>query len=336
MTARVLAAVSGSGFATANEPLGWFEYEVKDDAYAEVAKCCAVFSTKGDKRLGDHVIQGLERLLPLLIDGHRFDDKVFTTGVFAADRIVEDGEVMGTDMVATCEMGGYVDAVGVPLPERVPGQSLQPLEDRWMAVWESSAAALTQHLHEAGGSLLALVYWRFGWEAGLVLRAMHDQGISWGTYADDLGTHCNAHVNNFVILPEDPSNPTRRMLAPLDFDMAFTRSNFLLLSAPVDDPVAAAQLSAAQLDEWMLLERRGLECCLAGSDLNSGTLPLAPLPQHLVNLRWALRDTACSAFLAAFHSGNDALDPHPLTPQVSPAIHALIRLALLSTLEVIA
>lgn len=40
-----------------------------------------------------------------------------------------------------------------------------------------------------------------GWDCGVTLRALHAADISWGTYTDIMGPyHCNAHVNNFVLL----------------------------------------------------------------------------------------------------------------------------------------
>ncbi len=40
-----------------------------------------------------------------------------------------------------------------------------------------------------------------GRESGEVLRLLHSHGINWGTYTDLLATHCNAHSNNFVLIP---------------------------------------------------------------------------------------------------------------------------------------
>jgi hypothetical protein len=36
----------------------------------------------------------------------------------------------------------------------------------------------------------------------VIQRLLRTNDISWGTYVDPLGTHCNAHPNNFVLLPE--------------------------------------------------------------------------------------------------------------------------------------
>jgi hypothetical protein len=36
-------------------------------------------------------------------------------------------------------------------------------------------------------------------QAGSVMRVLREQRIIWGTYADKLGHHCNAHPNNLVV-----------------------------------------------------------------------------------------------------------------------------------------
>ena len=73
-------------------------------------------------------------------------------------------------------------------------------------------------------NLLCLLYQRIGFECGSILGLMHYHRISWGTYVDELGTHCNAHPNNFVI--KLPSATSSFWLAPLDFDMSFTGINY--------------------------------------------------------------------------------------------------------------
>lgn len=89
-------------------------------------------------------------------------------------------------------------------------------------------------------STLAELYWRLGWEAGRILAIIHkvdnflfgcifltrlQERISWGTYPDKLGIHCNAHPNNLVLLDKGDY-----FLAPLDFDMAFTEQSVTSLT----------------------------------------------------------------------------------------------------------
>ena len=70
-----------------------------------------------------------------------------------------------------------------------------------------------------------MLYDRLGYEIGRIKRIFIDNEINWGFYRDhhkDL-YHCNAHLNNFIILPENHHN----LLAPLDFDIAFMRNEFI-------------------------------------------------------------------------------------------------------------
>ena len=84
------------------------------------------------------------------------------------------------------------------------------------------------------GNLLMYIAYRCGRECGEIQRALSSAGISWGTYQDSLGTHCNAHANNMVVVP--PSiRAADRWLAMLDLDMAFTRDMFV--PELVDDQV---------------------------------------------------------------------------------------------------
>lgn len=50
---------------------------------------------------------------------------------------------------------------------------------------------------------MALVYWTVGWEMGVVKRALETEGINWGYFFDHnpFEPHCNAHPNNFIVLP---------------------------------------------------------------------------------------------------------------------------------------
>jgi hypothetical protein len=61
----------------------------------------------------------------------------------------------------------------------------------------------------------------------LLVRVLHDGGIMWGAYTDLTGSHMNAHANNFILLDPsnqiNPHNHMRSFIAPIDFDMAYTK-----------------------------------------------------------------------------------------------------------------
>merc|ERR1712176_501632 len=129
-------------------------------------------------------------------------------------------------------------------------------------------------------------------------------GISWGTYPDAMGIHCNAHINNLVVKPETAGRPTS-FLAALDFDMAFTRDNFL--------PEATATHASLGLDTWEgVLEfeaTMGMKTVLSGDDFAStGVANEVAVPELHTISEMAVRDTLVTAYDAARAGG---MDVHP-------------------------
>ena len=75
------------------------------------------------------------------------------------------------------------------------------------------------------------IYARIGYEASRVKKCLQEAHINWGTYIDrECDYHCNAHANNFVILPQGNDN----LLAPLDFDLSFSKDKMVILSKDSD------------------------------------------------------------------------------------------------------
>ena len=68
-----LLSAPETGMRCANRPLGWWEYTLPAEAtpFPQVARCCGLFECEGDRRLGDHVLRGLEMLLETLQVIHR-------------------------------------------------------------------------------------------------------------------------------------------------------------------------------------------------------------------------------------------------------------------------
>jgi hypothetical protein len=314
MTHLVDEALATEGLLGANTPWGWFEYELPDTPLPLVRRTCVVMRTLGNRRLGDHLLIGLERLLPHLL---RAEASSRVAAAFPASRRSggSDADVSATWWAVLTEEAPadlYASLPREELREPPPFPSGPP--QRWSARWRTDAEALHRHLlaAPAAPSLLAAAMWAIGRQCGAALRLMHAREISWGTYVDELGTHCNAHSNNFVVLPEAHAP---QLVAPLDLDMAFTRRSFLR--------------PEATWREWLALERNGLRMTLAGDpQVNSGVQLESPLPPAWAALRWALRDTLLCAFDAAY-AGKP--DEHPLSATLHAPMHALFRLALMHT-----
>ncbi len=209
------------------------------------------------------------------------------------------------------------------------------------AAWDASAAVLVRyiaaHPHTA---LLGRLYRRLGAECGSVMRCLAGAGVCWGTFADTVGMHCNAHSNNFVVVlgggsgtgfdddehdtPDDSNNDdddaAAPLLAPLDFDLAYTR--------------AAADRDCS---EYLAHEPPALANDLAMDPYSTGTRNDHVVAPETARLHWALRDTLVHSYIAALSSAADAglLLPAWAAGERDAAI-ALLRLAVITTRDVVA
>ena len=64
---------------------------------------------------------------------------------------------------------------------------------------------------------------KISYEVGFVKNFFEEIDLNWGTF----DYHCNAHLDNFIMLK---NNSKKIFLAPLDFDLAFTRDQFVDLN----------------------------------------------------------------------------------------------------------
>lgn len=289
-----------------NKPLGYFSYKIESND--KINPCCGIFQTFGDRRLGDHVLLGIEMLLPMLVEDFNAQD------VFTSQRFI-DNEVVSTDMVVICEgeFGGIVNlSQSDSLKESytklrkkftstlIPKDYIENLID------EIEKGIKWIHNHPKGPkSLLSYIYYSLGHQISIIYHCLEKNDINWGTYSDALANmHCNAHPNNFIILPPKFSK-NHQWIAPVDFDMSFERSTFIH--------------SSEQFDQLRLTEISGLRIALSGMNLNSGAKGLN-LESTYRSLLIALRDTLISGF--------ESKNEFKLYEELEPAVHAIFQLAL--------
>jgi hypothetical protein len=334
-THQINSLLSQEGLQTGNIPVGWIQYEASPgDPFPEVPRFCGVYKTLGDRRLADHVLRGLELLLPALFPEVPADRGFgFPAGVFGQRPL--DGQAFQeedtTFMQASC--GGLDDPanfldfmdlkaprMAAPVSTAAPAHCSAELKCRWEQYCASLGAFLAEH---PDSNLLGYLYWRFGWECGAVMRLFRRQSISWGTFRDASGTHCNAHGNNFVL--RSPTEKQVTFLAPVDFDFSYTVESCAFST----DRAADAILANENID----MEFSALALDLGGSPHSTGTQNNHAVSERCAALRWALRDTAVKAYVASFR--NEA-DLHPHQPQLSAAVYDLLSLALIQTSNFIA
>lgn len=109
----------------------------------------------------------------------------------------------------------------------------------------------------ASGRLLELIVLlaaKVGNEVGQFKRLLCERGINWGYFNDHKVDHCNAHLNNFVVLQPQAD---REVLAPLDFDLAFSKQEFVQIDreSPLygcNDPLNFEELQQGEFSALQL------------------------------------------------------------------------------------
>jgi hypothetical protein len=162
----------------------------------------------------------------------------------------------------------------------------------------------------------------------VIQKLLSKNDINWGTYRDTLGDHSNSHANNLVLIPS--SGDDSLFLAPLDFDMAFTRDTF-------------DRKDSTLFDNWLIMEEKAQATSIAGTDMNSGVKGVESMPNETMDaVRSSLRfDQYFHNFrdimvLGYFNAIKEEKDICPLNPKLTKYCYALIELALITTLDVIA
>lgn len=351
---KVNAVMRLHNMPSANFPLGYYKYvawkaKTHDDINTTCSLCCGLYKTLGDKRLASHLLWGLELLISHIFtelkpqskdldnDSQLSQDKAVSMPRkswiehrFLTDRYSGD-ELIDTGFAALEGVDKLLDLHELPIdsafvisrkdPPNMPnGSDSIAWNDVWTKEWKVLIAAGGAGIANA----LANLYWLLGWQTGTIVRAIHDANINWGTYEDLLGNHCNSHPNNLVVL-QQPSNGF--VLAPLDFDLAFTRETY---QTPKVTQRSELDSSWAELKA---METQGMLLALGGLNLNSGVEGKADIPPSYEPIRIALRDTIVKAFDAAYNKremrDEDQTSNHHLH-------QSLIRLALILSENVVA
>eukprot|EP00658_Telonema_sp_P-2_P021113 TRINITY_DN1838_c0_g2_i1.p1 TRINITY_DN1838_c0_g2~~TRINITY_DN1838_c0_g2_i1.p1 ORF type:complete len:574 (-),score=138.39 TRINITY_DN1838_c0_g2_i1:231-1952(-) len=167
-------------------------------------------------------------------------------------------------------------------PKQWTNQGSRDMSPEWKQLWsttveEYNALAGLPEGEGGTGSALVYLYNRIGNDCGRIIRAMHDDRVSWGTYQDTLcfdgQWHCNAHANNVMILDEQ-SAPPDMFLGYLDLDMAFDDQSFVSVYGK-NAPKGTVGIPAAEHDVLLRREHVNFMEVLAGGDTTSGVPQVA-------------------------------------------------------------
>lgn len=356
MTHYISRLLSAQKIQCANRSIGWFEYKSQEEHTEKVhsdiptiqdvhlhqwpntTRCCILLETLGNKRLSDHLLYGIEQLFSLIIcaDQAHPVNHCNLISLFPPDLLTpseQDKEQLvplPTWFAALTNMLQPIDYQQCNwlhpssyFSEHIPS-TIE--ENHWRALWKTNIELVNNYIRtgKSLADLLCLLYKRLGFECGSILGLMHFHRISWGTYTDELGTHCNAHPNNLVI--KLPSATSSFWLAPLDFDMSFIETSY-----------QPNRLNTQAFDELIQLELSGFQLTLGGdSQASSGvTAWIEMMDDQWTSARWLLRDIMLNEFYQTYNetirTGTTKLSDS-FSLKDYDTLQSLIRLALIQTM----
>lgn len=368
MTYDIQKILNKYNLATANQSYGSYNYDI-DKYCKKIIRTCSIFKTLGNKRFGDHLILGLLKILPLIID-------IENTNILSIYNLfpkirrqheINNDEtkwkVMQSYLAVLCELdiinlkNKNDDDIKIPLNTKL-NENESDLE--WLlggdndfkykqSLWNYQCEAYNDIISKCDkqdiNRLIIDIYYRLGFESGFIQKLLHNDNISWGTYNDSLGTHCNAHANNYVILPYNEFIKYNFCLAPLDFDMAFYENEY------IQDMEQENKQKGYTFKELITMECNGNRGSLSGDpDISTGVhwnednmnkykYKDNEQKNKFELINWALRDTLISSFDDAYnikYDHDEIKTKFKWNENKQKLMYAIFNLALIATIDVVA
>ena len=271
------------GMYCANVPLGYFKYdkEIKFieeslneknkiiNKVPEVDKYCSIYKTLGDRRLGSHLLKGIEIIIDAIIETainefnldqsaydniyNLFNERRRKFSIISEYAIREVYLPENKSIKEWCDKPiykskFYENLINYRLMLKYfnSNENLKKIKkssnliEKWSKIIENKNyfkyeqfQALIDELAKMKNlfmnkSILEYIhdiFIRIGFETAKIKRILQDEDFNWGTYNGQSPSDifCSAHFNNFIVLPGKYSC----LLAPIDFDLAFERKNFI-------------------------------------------------------------------------------------------------------------
>ena len=257
-----------------NEEIKKEDIPIIDNKIPEINKYCSILRTFGERRLRTHLLSGiyiiLENIGKLCISKGVLNEEILNEikKIFPENRLPDKIETYSTIMFFTnppdvkfdewCKspvyQKKYYDSIisCSKLKKEIKENKYLKIFLEYSEKYDELYPLITEGLSEKQKDLIRTIlneliqeqkkgkkffeslidiYARIGYEASKVKRCLQEANINWGTYIDRIfDYHCNSHANNFVILPRGNNS----LLAPLDFDLAFSKDKMIVLSKNCD------------------------------------------------------------------------------------------------------
>ena len=196
-----------------NKPLGWWAYY----DFVPINAYCGLFETLGDLRLKGDVLFSLESKLPYFFKNREFElNKAidYLSGVESS----EDLKKESFKLTVALENSDFISFATSNNTE---------IKDGIFKELIKFASQIRESID------FVSLYWKFGAQAGYIKKHLEEIDLVWGSFLDPRETHhCNAHCDNLIL---NINNSNFLDLSPVDFDLSFSRENFIQLESLKND-----------------------------------------------------------------------------------------------------
>ena len=276
-TYKINEILKKNNIEISNIPIGYWKYshELKfiddslnenniiENSAPEIDKYCSIYETISDKRLGFHLLKGIEKIIEsivetsiekfnfnkkdleniknIYIENYRYHKPVISLPEniclkdFCKNPIYEKKHY---DKLIT-----YKSLIEkIKLNESIKKIVLSSnLIENWGEKLEKKLNCTFNYYKDIINHLLILkrketdnksifeylldIFIRIGYETAKIKRIFQEEEFNWGTFngQSQFDIFCSSHYNNFIVLSSSKSS----LLSPVDFDLSFTKNNFI-------------------------------------------------------------------------------------------------------------
>ena len=343
-TYKINEILKKNNIECANFPIGYWKYnkELKfmdnclnknniiNNSASDIDKYCSIYETISDKRLGNHLLKGIENIIQSIIEisieEFNFDKNdlenikniYIENGKYHRPIISLPENICLKEFCKTpiYQKKHYDKLVSYQtlIEKMKSNESLKKiilssnLIEKWSQNLEKRLSCNFNYYNDIIQNLISNkkkegdnksvleyildIFNRIGYETANIKRIFQEEEFNWGTFNghSTFDIICSCHYNNFIVLPSSKSC----LLSPIDFDLAFTKKHFI---NTYSDSNSFGKFDQEIFDKFLIRELNTLIENLSGFYISNNTPFQEETKQMVYNL---LNDSLIEIFMKTF------------------------------------
>ncbi len=372
-TYKINEILKKNNIECSNIPIGYWKYNHKlqfidnslnenniiENSASDIDKYCSIYETISDKRLGNHLLKGIELIIESIIEisiekcNFNQNDLENIKNIYIGHYKSHKPIISLPDNISLkefCKNPIYqkkdyekILSYQILMKSIKSNESIKKivlssnLIDNWSQKLEKKLNCTFDYYNNIIQNLISIkknednnksileylldIFIRIGYETANNKRIFQEEDFNWGTFngQSQFDIICSSHFNNFIVLPSTKSS----LLSPIDFDLAFTKENFINSNI---HSKSFGKFDQRIFDEYLIRELNILIENLSGFYISNNIPFEKDIKQYVYNL---LNDSLIEIFMKTFDGIKcDNLINYKSFNNIH---HDLIKIALIST-----